>query len=307
MKRNDILWKGIIEDLFDDFLRFLYEDAEEIFDFDKGFEFLDKELEDLFPEKDVENVRFVDKLVKVYHRDKGEQWLLFHIEVQGYRDSKFSERMFTYYYRIRDRYQKKITAWAIFSDPYKNFHPDEYEETFLGTKIFYKFNTYKVMDQDSALLEASSNPFATVIQTSLLSLQKTPDSDLLNLKLNLVRNLIKKGFNKEKVRALMNFLRLYVRLNSEKSAIFESELRTIIGKTYPMGIEELVLDLERKAGQKIGEKIGEKRGEKRGKEKRTIEMVLDSYDIGLELDVISKISRLSASEVKKILKENDRL
>ncbi len=303
MKRNDILWKGIIEDLFDDFLRFLYEDAEEIFDFDRGFEFLDKELEELFPEKDVENVRFVDKLVKVYHREKGEQWLLFHIEVQAYRDPKFSERMFTYYYRIRDRYQKKITAWAIFSDPFKNYRPDHYEDSFLGTQIIYRFNTYKIINQDSALLEASPNPFATVIQTSLLSLQNTPDSDLVDLKLNLVRNLLKKGFSKEKVRALMNFLRLYVRLNSEKSAIFEREIKTITGKTYPMGIEELILDLERKAG----EKIGEKRGKEIGKEKRTVEIVLDSYDIGLELDVISKISRLSVSKVKKILKENNRI
>ena len=95
----------------------------------------------------------------------------------------------------------------------------------------------------------------------------------------------------------------YVRLNSEKSAIFEREIKTITGKTYPMGIEELILDLERKAG----EKIGEKRGKEIGKEKRTVEIVLDSYDIGLELDVISKISRLSVSKVKKILKENNRI
>ena len=74
-----------------------------------------------------------------------------------------------------------------------------------------------------------------------------------------------------------------------------------------MGIEELILDLERKAGEKIGEKRGKEIGKEIGKEKRTVEMVLDSYDIGLELDVISKISRLSVSKVKKILKENNRI
>jgi hypothetical protein len=39
---KDILWKGIIEDLFSDFLRFFYPDADELFDMEKGFDFLDK-------------------------------------------------------------------------------------------------------------------------------------------------------------------------------------------------------------------------------------------------------------------------
>ena len=46
---KDILWKGIIEDLFADFLRFFYERADEVFDMDQGFAFLDKELGQLYP------------------------------------------------------------------------------------------------------------------------------------------------------------------------------------------------------------------------------------------------------------------
>lgn len=141
MKTNDILWKGIIEDIFDDILRFLYPDAEDIFDFTQGFEFLDKELEELFPQKDSANNRFVDKLVKVHHRKKGSQWFLFHIEVQGYSDPNFGERMFTYYYRIRDKYQMNVTSWAFFTDNRKNYHPTNFEESFLGTKINFEFNT----------------------------------------------------------------------------------------------------------------------------------------------------------------------
>jgi len=37
MKRNDLLWKAALEDFFDDFLRFLYPAADEIFDLEKGF------------------------------------------------------------------------------------------------------------------------------------------------------------------------------------------------------------------------------------------------------------------------------
>jgi predicted transposase YdaD len=301
MKRNDTLWKGIIEDLFDDLLRFLYEKADDKFDFSKGFEFLDKELEDLFPKIDQEKVRYVDKLVKVYHREKGEQWMLFHIEVQGYNDPEFRERMFTYYYRIRDKYQRKVTAWAFFTDANKNFHPNQYEDSFLGTCIKYRFNTLKILDQNEGELKNSSNPFSAVIHTVLLALKRkqVDEGELLNLKLELARNLLNKGFKKQKIRALMNFLRFYVRLNLDKSVIFEKQLETITGKSYPMGIEELILEQERKAG--------EKRGEKRGEIKGKTEVVLASFDDGLKVPQIARITNLPEKVVEKILKDHGKM
>lgn len=47
------------------FLRFFYPNVEELFDFERGFEFLDKELEEITREQRTEEIRFVDKLVKV--------------------------------------------------------------------------------------------------------------------------------------------------------------------------------------------------------------------------------------------------
>ena len=87
MKRDDNLWKAILEDVFDDFLTFFYPDSGQLFDLDKGFEYLNKELEQLFPpEEDIYALRFVDKFVKVYTRQGTEQWILVHVEVQGYAD-----------------------------------------------------------------------------------------------------------------------------------------------------------------------------------------------------------------------------
>jgi len=42
MKRDDTLWKAILEDLFDDFLVFFFKEDAKLFDLDRGFEFLDK-------------------------------------------------------------------------------------------------------------------------------------------------------------------------------------------------------------------------------------------------------------------------
>ncbi len=106
---KDILWKGILEDLFEEFLLYFYPESNEIFDFSKGFEFLDKELEQLmFPSST--KYRIADKLVKVHTIEGEEKWVLIHLEVQGYEDKQFAERMFTYYYRIWDKYQQKIAG-----------------------------------------------------------------------------------------------------------------------------------------------------------------------------------------------------
>jgi hypothetical protein len=99
-RKSDILWKTIIEEVFADLLRFIYPDADQKYDMDRGFEFLDKELAELHMEPDEEkDSRFADKLVKVYRRDGVEQWLLLHIEVQGDTSDRdaFAERMFTYF------------------------------------------------------------------------------------------------------------------------------------------------------------------------------------------------------------------
>ena len=134
MKRDDSLWKAILEDVFDDFLRFFFENADELFDFERPFEFLDKELEQLFPTNpDDFSPKYVDKLVKVFTKEGSEQWILVHIEVQGSSDATFEHRMFQYFYRIYDKYQRPVTAFAILTDRNKGFKPSHFQQTYLGT------------------------------------------------------------------------------------------------------------------------------------------------------------------------------
>ena len=95
-RKSDILWKVIIEEVFPDLLRFIYSDANDEYNMERGFEFLDKELAELNPQPDEEkDFRFADKLVKVYHRDGVEEWVLLHVEVQGDTQDRdaFAERI----------------------------------------------------------------------------------------------------------------------------------------------------------------------------------------------------------------------
>lgn len=265
MKRDDSLWKAILEDIFDDFLRFFFENAEEIFDFSKGFVFMDKELEQLFPSKQDEfNPKYVDKLVKVFKKDGGEEWILIHIEVQGKPDKKFGQRMFTYYYRIFDKYQKPIVAFAILTDNNQQFQVNSFHQELFGTKLHYEFNKYKILDQSDEVLLKSNNPFAMVVLVAKLALQKkrVADEELLNLKIELAKRLFAKQFSKDKIRALMSFLKLYVRFGKQELiSKFDKELDIITNKpAETMGIEEFVLKRERRLGERKGIEKGIEKG-----------------------------------------------
>ncbi len=295
MNKNDILWKAILEDIFDDFLRFFYPNADEIFNFSSGFEYLDKELEQLFPpEDDQYEPRYVDKLVKVFTKEGKEEWILLHIEVQGYNDKRFAKRMFTYYSRILDKYDKQITAFAIFTDDDPNFYPGKFEMDYLGTKLTYIYNTYKIVNQPDADLLTSNNPFAMVALTVKIALKgkQIEDRHLYDLKIDLARHLLGKNISKKKIRSLMNFLRYYIRFeNIEMERNFDKDVKTLTGKNTTMGIEEFLLERAKKEG------ILEER------KKRNHEIAETLLKRGMSIQEVSEISTLPVKEVTLIAKK----
>lgn len=151
---RDQLWKAILEDLFDDFLRWFYEPHLHLIDFKRPFEFLDKELLKIFPESE-EQHRFADKLVKVWLKNGEDSWFLLHVEAQNYPDPDFAERMYIYQYRIRDLHRRDITALAILADDSPRFRPKAYRYSFMGTTLLYQFRICKIRDLKIQELEAS--------------------------------------------------------------------------------------------------------------------------------------------------------
>ncbi|TAN01561.1 MAG: hypothetical protein EPN39_01810 [Chitinophagaceae bacterium] len=286
MKRDDTLWKGILENLFDDFLHFFFPDADKLFDMKKGFEFLDKELEQLFPApENMQDPKFVDKLVKVFTKGGKEEWLLVHVEIQGYDDKDFAKRMFVYWYRILDKYGKQVTAIAIFTDNNKKFKPEKYEYDYLGTKNIFQFNTYKIIEQDEKVLEKSKNPFATLILTVLLALKsgKLADDELFKLKFSLAKKLLERQFSKPKIRGLMNFLKFYLHFADPKYNLnFDKAIEVITKNKKTMGIEEMILERARKEGLEMGLEKGIETGLKKGRMKGREEGLEEGMEKGLE-------------------------
>ncbi len=241
---KDALWKGIIEDLFEDFLHFFYPDAIHEFDLSKGFEFLDKEL-DLIFKRSKSRKRYADKLVKVYTKKGEEQWILIHIEVQGYRDPEFAARMFDYYYRILEKYRGRITALAIYTDNIASFHPKEYVRSCLGTEMRYSFRTYKLWDKTLDDFADKSNPFAVVMETAWYGLKegKLGEAHIAELYIRLIRRLFDLGYTRARIYDLVAFIVKVA--NFEKPEIkrkFENEVEIILQKRKPMGIQESIIE-----------------------------------------------------------------
>ena len=57
--------------------------------------------------------RAVDELIRVTLVNGEEHLIYIHIEVQSEHDAKFAERMFTYNYRLYDRYACPIASMVV--------------------------------------------------------------------------------------------------------------------------------------------------------------------------------------------------
>ena len=246
---KDRLWKGIIEDLFPDLIGFFYPDQVESFDFEH-IDFLDKELEQLFPES-VDSRRFADKLIKCRMKKGNDSWILLHIEVQGYRDTTFPIRMFRYYYRLFDRYGVNIAALAILVDNHRDFHPPAYSVSCLNTRLLYQFETYKLLDYKEEEFLQDNNPFALVMLTALqaLLIGEITDERKLELKMILYRKLITNGYKKDKIKRLTTFIKYYTNFDDREFLNkFDIRVEEFTNINDSMGIIETVQDEYRKMG-----------------------------------------------------------
>jgi hypothetical protein len=108
----DSPWKEALEQFLDPFLAFFYPVLHAAIDWTRGYESLDKELQQITRDARTGR-RLADKLFKIWRQDGEEAWLLVHIEVQGQREKAFPERMFIYSYRLYDRYRRPVVSLAV--------------------------------------------------------------------------------------------------------------------------------------------------------------------------------------------------
>ncbi|MEA5533461.1 cytosolic protein [Crocosphaera sp. XPORK-15E] len=203
----DSPWKDILEDYLPQFIAFFFPQVYTEIDWNLGFEFLDQELRQVVKEAEL-GKRYVDKLVKLYQQGQ-EVWVLLHIEIQSQYEVDFAKRMFTYHYRIFDRYDKKVGSLAILGDESKNWRPCEFNYELFGSKITFEFPVVKLLDlgQDWEALENSHNPFAVVVMAHLKANKTKKDkNERLRWKIALIKVLYDQRYKKEDIIKLFKFI-----------------------------------------------------------------------------------------------------
>jgi len=108
--RHDQLFKAVLQNCFDDFLKLFYPDVAERLDF-ATLRFLEKELFTDFPEG---SRREADVVAEVKTRDGDPELVLVHVEVQSRSERDFGRRMFRYYMALLLRYSAPVFPVVLF-------------------------------------------------------------------------------------------------------------------------------------------------------------------------------------------------
>ena len=160
----DGAWKEALERYFEDFMAFFFPEAYAAIDWSRGYEFLDKELQQVAQDAEL-GKRRADKLVQVWRKDGEPAWVLIHVEVQSQREAGFEERMYVYNYRLFDRYRRLVASLAVLGDESATWRPNQFGYDLWGCSVAFRFPVVKLLDyrEQWPALEASDNPFATVV------------------------------------------------------------------------------------------------------------------------------------------------
>jgi hypothetical protein len=207
-------WKEAIEGAFPEFMAFFFPAAAERIDWGRGYEFLDQELRQVVRDAD-SGKRYVDKLARVFLKNGEEDWVYIHVEVQGSDEAAFPERMFTYHYRLFDRYRRPIASFAVLADTAPNWRPGAYTHELLGCRVDFVFPSVKLLDLRPGLDELldNANPFAWVSAAHLLTQDTKGDTDRrYAAKRRLVRLLYQRGWERQRVINLFAVLDWMMRL-----------------------------------------------------------------------------------------------
>jgi len=247
---QDSLWKDILEQLFQEFLQFFFPEIYKDIDFSKGYQFLDKELSRIIKKSDT-GKRIVDKLVKVFLKDGSEKWLLIHIEIQGYRQKNFAERMYIYNYRIFDRYRREVISLALLTDTDAGFRPDEYKVQRDGFLLLFRFPLVKIIDYHGVDLDVAYNPFALIVLAYLKTLESEGNiTERYRWKKQFLLRLYDLGFKRETLFAIYRFIEWMMELPDE----LEDQLYYEIKETEEEKKMTYITIAERKGIQKGIEK-----------------------------------------------------
>jgi len=253
----DSPWKEALDFYFEPFMAFFFPKAYNDIDWSKGYESLDKELQEIVRDAETGR-RFADKLVKVGLRSGEEAFLFVHVEVQSQFQVDFAKRVYIYNHRLFDKYDCEVISFVVLGDDRPNWRPTSYKYRRWGFHSRLKFPMVKLLDYQAQWqeLEQSKNPFTVIVMAHLQTQATRQDvQQRFQSKLALVRGLYERGYSKKEILELFRLIEWMMVLPAELENEFRTELRQIEGGNrmpyitgferdgIVKGIKESVLDV----------------------------------------------------------------
>lgn len=300
---HDSPWKMALEAYFQEFLGLLFPAIHKQVDWSKGYSFLDKELQQITADAE-SGRRYADKLIKVAALDGIETWVLIHVEVQGEPEENFAERMFTYQYRLRDRYNIDVVSLAVLADTRENFRPTTFHYQRWECALSFTFPTAKLIDWEAhwAELEACDNVFALVVMAQIQAKRVKENASRKDTKVALIRLLYERGYSREQVLRLFNIIDWMIQLPRSLDPEFAQAVYTMQEEKRMPYVNTI---------ERLGIEKGEKLGIEKGRQE-AVHRVLESKRSAArkliartEMDdqMIADIEELPVEEVEKLRAE----
>ena len=220
-------WKEALSLYFQPFMAFFFPQIESNIDWDKGYEFLDKEFQQIVREAEQGKI-YADKLVKVWQKNGSEIWLLIHVEIQSQVQSEFPERMYVYNYRIFDRYRRPVLSLAILADDNPDWRPNSYSRELWGGRVSLEFPMVKLLDYqgEGDVLSESTNPFAIIVAAHLTNQQTRRNvNQRYDGKLSIAKSLYQKGYSRGDILELFRLIDWMINLPEMAEQEFKKEIQ----------------------------------------------------------------------------------
>jgi hypothetical protein len=286
-------WKEAISLYFRPFMKFFFPRIEEEIDWERGYEFLDQEFQQVVREAETGKA-YTDKLVKVWRVNGTEIWVLVHIEVQSQAQEEFPERMYIYNYRIYDRYRKPVVSLAILADEREAWRPDRYREELWGWYVEMGFPTVKLLDYRERMgeLEKNSNPFAVIVSAHLTTQETRRDgTSRYEGKLRIAKSLYRRGYGRQDILELFRLIDWMVNLPKAAETQFLREIQHFEEEKQMPYITSF-------------ERLGHERGVTEGIVQNRREVILEVLEVKfgeIPTEVIQKVNEIEDPALLKTL------
>jgi len=282
MDDYDSPWKEGMELYFKELMQFFFPDIAARIAWDKGYQFLDKELQQVVRDAEIGR-RHADKLVRVWSLEDEPFHVMIHIEVQSDKDRDFPLRMYIYNYRIFDKQYRPVTSLAILADENPSWRPAAYRSEQWGCKINFEFPTVKLFDYSDKIdtLLEKTNPFAIITAAHLKTkATKNNPQERYTWKWTITRALYEKGFSTKNILSLYRLVDWLMMLPDDLTKQFTQNL--------------IAYEEERKMPYiTSAERIGIEKGRHEGRDEGMLfdarEMLLEALDEKFSRDIPTDI------------------